>query len=338
MKAAVCNGPRDVSVVDVPDAKIEKPTDALVRITSTNICGSDLHMYDGRTDLKPGKVLGHGNLGEVIEVGSAVEHIKVGDRLCLPFNVSCGYCENCERGLTAACLMMNPGKVGVCYGYADMGPYEGGQAELLRVPHADFNCLVLPPDAQEKESDYVMLADIFPTGYHATELAGVMPGHTVVVYDAGPVGLLAAYSAILKGASQVMVVDTQKDRFALAEQIGAIPIDDTEDSGVDQILELTDGKGADCGCDCAGFQCFNCAGHEVPPLTMNNLIKTVKATGSIGVVGVFVPKIPRRHGAGQERTDCFRLGRAVEERPASGNRPDERQDVQPAPVQPDRRW
>src|SRR5690242_6901020 len=148
MRAVVYNGPRDVAVQDVPDAKIEKPTDVLVRITSTNICGSDLHMYDGRTDLQPGKVLGHENLGEVIEVGKAVQRVKVGDRVCLPFNVACGYCENCERGLTAACLTMNPGAAGAGYGYADMGPYAGGQAELLRVPYGDFNCLVLPPDAQ----------------------------------------------------------------------------------------------------------------------------------------------------------------------------------------------
>ena len=291
MKAVVYNGPREVSVVDVPDAKIEKPTDVLVRITSTNICGSDLHMYDGRTDLQPGKVLGHENLGEVIEVGKAVQRVKVGDRVCLPFNVACGYCENCERGLTAACLTMNPGKAGAGYGYADMGPYAGGQAELLRVPYGDFNCLVLPPDAQEKENDYVMLADIFPTGYHATEL-GVMPGETVVIYGAGPVGLMAAYSALIKGASQVMVVDTKKDRLALAEQIGATPIDDTEGRGVEQVMELTKGKGADRGCECVGYQCFNCAGHEVNNLTMNNLVETVRATGSIGVVGVFMPQDP----------------------------------------------
>ncbi|MGN2246872.1 glutathione-independent formaldehyde dehydrogenase [Frateuria sp. GZRR35] len=319
MKAVVYNGPRDVGVVDVPDAKIEKPTDVLVRITSTNICGSDLHMYDGRTDLKPGKVLGHENQGEVIEIGNAVERVKVGDRVCLPFNVSCGYCENCERGLTAACLTMNPGKAGAGYGYADMGPYAGGQAELLRVPYGDFNCLVLPPDAQEKENDYVMLADIFPTGYHATELAGVMPGDTVVVYGAGPVGLLAAYSALIKGASKVMVVDTHKDRLALAEQIGAIPIDDTEGGGVERVLELTQGKGADRGCECVGYQCFNCAGHEVPNLTMNNLVKAVRATGSIGAVGVFMPKDPgaatelAKHGQiafdyGQFWTKGLRLG------------------------------
>ena len=292
MRALVYNGPRDVSGVDRPDPTLEKQTDAIVRITSTNICGSDLHMYEGRTSVEAGKILGHENLGEVIEVGACVERVKVGDRVCLPFNIACGYCENCERGMTAACLTANPGKVGAGYGYAGMGPYQGGQAEYLRVPYADFNCLVLPEDAAEKENDYVMLSDIFPTGYHATELAGVLPGESVVVYGAGPVGLLAAYSALIKGAAKVFVVDTQKDRLALAEGIGAIPIDDTEQGGVEEVLAQTHGKGADRGCECVGFQCFNCAGHEVPNLTMNNLVKAVKATGRIGCVGVFMPKDP----------------------------------------------
>ncbi len=292
MKALVYNGPRDVQVKDVPDAKIERHTDVLVKITSTNICGSDLHMYEGRTDMKAGRILGHENLGVVIEVGKAVDQVKVGDRVCLPFNIGCGFCENCERGLTGYCLTVNPGFAGGAYGFAGMGPYSGGQAELLRVPYGDFNCLVLPTDAQEKESDYVMLSDIFPTGYHATELAGVKPGDTVVIYGAGPVGLMAACSANLKGASKVMVVDTHKDRLKLAEQIGAIAVDDTEGGGVDRILELTGGKGADRGCECVGYQCCNMHREEVPNLTMNNLVKTVKATGGIGVVGVFLPEDP----------------------------------------------
>lgn len=292
MKALVYKGPRDVAISNVPDAKIEKPTDVLVKITTTNICGSDLHMYEGRTSVETGKILGHENLGIVIETGSAVERIKTGDRVCLPFNISCGYCENCERGLTGFCLTANPGNAGAAYGYAEMGPYSGGQAELLRVPYADFNCLVLPPDAVEKENDYVMLSDIFPTGYHATELAGLKPGDSIVIFGAGPVGLLAAHSAMIKGASKVMVVDMHKDRLALAEKIGAIPIDQADASCVDQILSLTQGKGADCGCECVGYQCHDHPGHEVPNLTMNNLVKSVKATGGIGVVGVFVPQDP----------------------------------------------
>jgi glutathione-independent formaldehyde dehydrogenase len=293
MKALVYNGPKDVIVKDVPDPKIEKATDVLVRITSTNICGSDLHMYEGRTSVHQGKVLGHENLGEVIEAGNAVDRIKVGDRVCLPFNIGCGFCKNCERGLTGFCLTTNPGFAGAAYGYAEMGPYEGGQAEYLRVPYADFNCLRLPPDAQEKEDDYVMLSDIWPTGYHATELAGVLPGESVVVYGAGPVGLMAAYSALLKGAKKVMLVDRHPDRLNLAEKIGAIPIDDSKGDPVEQIMDMTKGEGVDKGCECVGWQAHDPQGHEVPNLTMNNLVKSVRPTGAIGVVGVFVPEDPQ---------------------------------------------
>ena len=291
MKALVYEGPRKVTVKEMPDAKIEKPTDVLVQITTTNICGSDLHMYEGRTNMETGRILGHENLGVVVEVGAGVQRIKVGDRVCLPFNIGCGFCKNCEKGLTGFCLTANPGMAGAAYGFAGMGPYSGGQAEYLRVPFGDFNCLLLPPDAEEKENDYVMLSDIFPTGYHATMLAGVEAGDSVVIYGAGPVGLMAAMSANLKGASKVMVVDTHKDRLALAEKMGAIPVDDTNGDAADQVLEMTGGEGADRGCECVGYQC-SCKGHEVPNLTMNNLVKSVRATGGIGVVGVFVAADP----------------------------------------------
>jgi glutathione-independent formaldehyde dehydrogenase len=293
MKALVYNGPRDVSVREMADPKIEQPTDVLVRITTTNICGSDLHMYEGRTSLKAGRIIGHENLGEVIECGAAVVRIKVGDKVCLPFNIGCGFCKNCERGYTSACLTTNPGSVGAGYGYADMGPYEGGQAEFLRVPFGDFNCLQLPEDAEEKENDYVMLADIFPTGYHATELARLQPGESVVIYGAGPVGLMAAYSASLKGAAQIMVVDRHRDRLRLAESIGAIAIDDSRVNPVEQVLELTSGKGADRGCECVGYQAHDPGGHEHPNVTMNNLVASVRETGVLGVVGVFVPEDPK---------------------------------------------
>ncbi len=292
MKALVYNGPCDVQVKDMPDAKIEKPTDVLVRITTTNICGSDLHMYEGRTSMETGRILGHENLGEVIEVGKAVDRVKVGDMVCLPFNIGCGFCENCERGYSGFCLTANPGTAGAAYGFAGMGPYSGGQAELLRVPYADYNCLVLPEDAKEKENDYVMLSDILPTGYHATELAGVKPGETVVIYGAGPVGLMATMSAFIKGASQVFVVDEHKDRLALAEKLGAVGISDVGDAGVQKVLDLTDGKGTDRGCECVGYQCCDRHEKEVPNLTMNNLVKAVKPTGGIGVVGVFLPQDP----------------------------------------------
>ena len=293
MKALVYYGPYDVRVTEMPDAKIEEPTDVLVKITTTNICGSDIHMYEGRTDMEKGKILGHENLGKVVEIGKAVTQIKVGDMVCLPFNIGCGHCKNCECGLSGFCLTMNPGFAGAAYGFAGMGPYSGGQAEYLRVPNADFNCLKLPEDAVEKENDYVMLSDIFPTGYHATELANVQPGDSVVIYGAGPVGLMAALSASIKGASQIMVVDDKKDRLKLAEKLGAIPIDFSETSAVDQVLELTKGLGADKGCECVGYQCCDKHGAEHSNITMNELVMAVKATGSIGVVGVFIPKDPK---------------------------------------------
>ncbi|HEU5041817.1 MAG TPA: glutathione-independent formaldehyde dehydrogenase, partial [Gemmatimonadales bacterium] len=287
MKAVVYRGPRNVRVEDVPDPKLEWPTDVIIRITSTNICGSDLHMYEGRTDMEKGRIFGHENLGQVVEVGNAVRRIRKGDRVCIPFNVSCGYCRNCERGFTGFCLSMNPPNAGAAYGYAGMGPYEGGQAELLRVPYGDFNCLRLHEDAEEKEVDYTMLADIWPTGYHATELAGVEPGDSVVVFGSGPVGLLAAYSAVLKSASLVMVVDRHPDRLRLAESIGAVAIDDAKEDPVQRVMELTHGLGANRGCECVGWQAHDPEGDEIPNSTMNSLIESVRPTGGIGVVGVF---------------------------------------------------
>jgi glutathione-independent formaldehyde dehydrogenase len=293
MKALVYNGTRDVGVKDVPDPKIKRPTDAIVRITSTNICGSDLHMYEGRTDLEAGRILGHENLGQVAEVGNGVDRLKPGDWVCLPFNISCGHCKNCERGLTAFCLTLNPPSAGAAYGFAGMGPFNGGQAEYLHVPYADSNCLKLPKDdAEEKQADYVMVADIFPTGWHCTELAGMKPGDAVVVYGAGPVGLMAAYSAMIKGASKVMIVDRHPDRLKLAEKVGVIPIDDSKGPPVDQVLAQTNGQGADCGCECVGYQAHDPDGNEHADMVMNSLVKSVRPTGGIGVVGIYLPQDP----------------------------------------------
>jgi glutathione-independent formaldehyde dehydrogenase len=298
MKALVYHGPKKVSVDTVPDPKLEKLTDVVVKLTTTNICGSDLHMYEGRTDVEKGKVLGHENLGEVVEVGKAVDFIKRGDKVVMPFNVACGYCANCERGLTGFCLTMSdksvmPGMAGAAYGFAGMGPYSGGQAQYLRVPYADFNCLKLPEDADEKEKDYVMLSDIFPTGWHSTRLADLKPGESILIYGAGPVGLMAALSARIQGASQIFVVDGEPDRLELVEKIGATPINTLKGDVSQQIRELTNGLGADCGAECIGYQCHNAKGREVPNLIMNSLVESVKATGSIGVIGVFIPEDPK---------------------------------------------
>ena len=292
MKAVVYNGPKDVSVNTIDDPRIEKQTDVIIRLTTTNICGSDLHMYEGRTSFEKGRVFGHENLGEVIEVGSSVDRIKKGDRVCMPFNVGCGFCENCERGLTGFCLTTNPGTAGAAYGFAEMGPWQGGQAELMRVPYADFNCLKLPEDAEEKEDDYVMLSDIFPTGWHGVELSGFLPGESIAIYGAGPVGLMAAHSAEIRGASQIFVVDTHDDRLKLAEAMGAIPIDMRKGDPAQQILDATGGLGTDRGVEAVGYQCCDRHGKERSNYTMNCLVKSTKATGGIGVVGVFVPEDP----------------------------------------------
>lgn len=293
MKALVYNGPHDVSVSDVPDARIERPNDVLVKVTATNICGSDLHMYEGRTDFESGRIFGHENVGEVVEVGNGVDKVAVGDMVSAPFNVSCGHCQNCEHGLTNYCLVANvEGMAGGAYGFADMGGWAGGQAEYLRIPWGDFQCLRLPEDAREKQNDYAMLSDIFPTGWHAVEMSGLKPGETIVIYGGGPVGLMAALSASVKGAAKVMVVDRHPDRLRLAEQVGAIAIDDSKADPVEQVTEHTKGVGADRGAECVGYQAHDPQGNEDNAATLNKLVASVRFTGGIGTVGVFIPQDP----------------------------------------------
>jgi glutathione-independent formaldehyde dehydrogenase len=292
MKAVVYKRPFQVAVEDVEDPRIERPTDVIVRITSTAICGSDLHMYEGRTAAEPGIVFGHENLGIVEQCGAGVTSIRQGDRVVMPFNVACGFCKNCVAGYPAFCVTVNPGFAGGAYGYVAMGPYRGGQAEYLRVPFADYNCTKLPP-GDEHETDFVLLADIFPTGYHGCELARVSPGESVAVYGGGPVGQMAAYSALLRGASKVFVVDRIPERLQKAEQIGAIPINFEDSDPVEQIKAQTDGEGSDKGVDAVGYQAQTReSGREEPAVVLNSLVQTVRATGALGVPGLYVPADP----------------------------------------------
>ncbi|GAA3615096.1 glutathione-independent formaldehyde dehydrogenase [Kineosporia mesophila] len=310
MKAVVYHDAFKVSVDDVPDATIEEPTDALIRITTTNICGSDLHMYEGRTSVETGKVLGHENMGVVEEVGPGVSQFKAGDRVSVPFNIGCGSCRNCLTGWSSFCTRMNPteGMDGAAYGYANMGPYDGGQAEYLRVPHADFNLLRLP-SGTEHENDFTMLSDIFPTGWHGVELSGMQPGDRVAVFGAGPVGLMAAHSAILRGASEVFVVDQQKDRLDLVREIGAVPIDFSAGDPVEQITEATGGTGVDRGVEAVGYQAHDHSGEEHPELVLDNLVQVVRSTGGIGVVGVYMPEdAGARSDAAKEGRIGFQYG------------------------------
>jgi glutathione-independent formaldehyde dehydrogenase len=292
MKAVVYQEPFSVAINEVDRPTIQHPNDVIVRITSTAICGSDLHMYEGRTAAEPGIVFGHENMGIIEEIGSGVTSLNRGDRVVMPFNVACGFCKNCLEGNTGFCLTVNPGFAGGAYGYVAMGPYTGGQAEYLRVPFADFNCLKLPADGSH-EADFVLLADIFPTGYHGCELAQVRPGEGVVVYGAGPVGLMAAYSALLRGAARVFSVDRVPERLAKAEEIGAIPIDFSKGDPVQMIKDQTDGEGTDKGIDAVGYQAqVGDGSKEEPAIVLNSLIETVRPTGRLGVPGLYVPSDP----------------------------------------------
>lgn len=308
MKAVVYKGPFEVAVEEVETPRLQHPNDVIVRVTSTAICGSDLHMYEGRTAAEPGIVFGHENMGIVEEVGEGVTTIKQGDRVVMPFNVACGFCKNCVADYTGFCLTVNPGFAGGAYGYVAMGPWIGGQAEYVRVPYADFNCLPLP-EGTENESDFVLLADIFPTGYHGNELAQVSPGESVVVYGGGPVGLMAAYSAMLRGASKVFVVDRVLERLQKAEEIGAIPINFAEGNPVEQIKEQTDGEGTDKGIDAVGYQAVaGGADREEPAAVLNSVIETVRPTGALGIPGLYVPADP---GAPDEQAKRGRLMVAI---------------------------
>lgn len=306
MKAVVYRDAYDVAVENVPDPRVEDPQDAIIQVTTTNICGSDLHMYEGRTNVEQGKVLGHENMGIVAEVGDAVKNFRPGDRVSVPFNVACGTCSRCQSGWTSFCLRTNPteGVDGGAYGYASMGPYEGGQAEYLRVPFADFNLLSLPRGT-EHERDFTMLSDIFPTAYFGTDLAGVSPGDTVAVYGAGPVGLLAAHSAWLRGAARVFSVDMHADRLAIAGQFGATAVSVTDGDPAEQILDATSGAGADCGVEAVGYQAHEPSGQERPELVMDWLVRSVKTTGRLGVIGVYMPQDP---GAATEGAKDGRIG------------------------------
>ncbi len=306
MKAVVYKAPYQVAVEEVPEPRIGSPNDAIIRVTSSNICGSDLHMYEGRADVEQGKILGHENMGIIEETGEAVENFRRGDRVSVPFNVACGTCRNCLRGWTSFCLRTNPspGVDGAAYGYASMGPYEGGQADYLRVPYADFNLLKLP-GGTEHEQDFTMLSDIFPTAYFGTDLAGVKPGDTVAVYGAGPVGLLAVHSAWLRGAARVFAVDKHGVRRGIAAQFGAEPIRLGQGDPAEQILEATQGMGADCGVDAVGYQAHDPSGDEHPQLVLDWLVNSVRSTGRLGVIGVYMPQDP---GAATEEAKDGRIG------------------------------
>ena len=231
-RGVVYLGPGKVEVqsIDYPklamgDRKCEHGV--ILKIVSTNICGSDQHMVRGRTTAQPGLVLGHEITGEIIEAGRDVEFLQVGDLVSVPFNIACGRCRNCKEGRTGICLNVNPSRPGAAFGYVDMGGWVGGQAEYVMCPYADFNLLKFPnkEKAMEKIRDLTLLSDIFPTGYHGAVTAGVGPGSVVYVAGAGPVGLACAAACQLLGAAVVIVGDMIPERLQQARSFGCETID-----------------------------------------------------------------------------------------------------------------
>jgi glutathione-independent formaldehyde dehydrogenase len=216
------------------------PHGAILKTVATNICGSDQHMVRGRTTAPEGLVLGHEITGEVVDVGRDVEYIKVGDVASVPFNISCGRCRNCKERKTGVCLNVNPDRPGSAYGYVDMGGWIGGQAEYVLVPYADWNLLPFPDrdQAMEKILDLAMLTDIFPTGYHGCVSAGVTTGSTVYIAGAGPVGLAAATSAWLLGASVVIVGDLNEERLAQARSFGCETVNISQGDPAEQVQQI----------------------------------------------------------------------------------------------------
>ncbi|HEY7119279.1 MAG TPA: formaldehyde dehydrogenase, glutathione-independent [Tepidisphaeraceae bacterium] len=297
--------PGEVKVESIEFPKLYDPArkkkiehGVILKIISTNICGSDQHMVRGRTTAPAGLILGHEITGEVIETGRDVVFIQKGDIVSVPFNIACGRCRNCKEGKTGVCLNVNPARPGAAYGYVDMGGWVGGQAEYVLVPYADFNLLKFPDKAQAmaKIKDLTCLSDIFPTGYHGAVTAGVGPGSTVYVAGAGPVGLASAASCHLLGAAVVIVGDMNKDRLKQAKSFGCETVDLTKDATlgeqIDQILGVPE---VDSAVDCVGFEAHGQgkdAKVERPATVLNSIMEVTRAGGALGIPGLYVTGDP----------------------------------------------
>jgi glutathione-independent formaldehyde dehydrogenase len=300
-RGVVYLGPGKVEVRSIDFPKLVDPRGkradhgVILKVVTTNICGSDQHMVRGRTTAAPGLVLGHEITGEVIEAGRDVQFINVGDLVSVPFNVACGRCRTCKERATGVCLNVNPARAGGAYGYVDMGGWIGGQAEYVMVPYADFNLLRFPDRdrAMEKIMDLTCLTDILPTGYHGCVTAGVTTGSTVLIAGAGPVGLAAAASAFLLGAAVVIVMDFSKERLAQASSFGCETIDLTQDGSLaDRVENIVGVREVDCGVDCVGFEAKARGGEEQPAIVLNQLMELTRAAGSIGIPGLYVTEDP----------------------------------------------
>jgi glutathione-independent formaldehyde dehydrogenase len=294
-------GTVEVQSIDYPELSIgDRKCDhgVILKIVSTNICGSDQHMVRGRTTAPAGLILGHEITGEVIEAGRDVEFIQVGDLVSVPFNIACGRCQNCKERKTGICLSVNPARPGAAYGYVDMGGWVGGQAEYVMCPYADFNLLKFPDKdaAMAKIADLTLLSDIFPTGYHGAVTGGVGPGSIAYVAGGGPVGLACAASCHLLGAACVIVGDLIPERLRQAASFGCETVDLRQDAALaDQIDQIVGEPEVDVAVDCVGFEARGHgaeAAQEHPATVLNSVMEVTRAGGGIGIPGLYVTGDP----------------------------------------------
>jgi threonine dehydrogenase-like Zn-dependent dehydrogenase len=333
MRAVCWMGKTDLEVQNVPDPQILNPRDAIVKVTLSAICGSDLHLYGGfMPGMKKGDILGHEFMGEIVEVGSGCRKVKVGDRVVVPFNIACGVCWFCKKDEFSLCQNTNPAPSaalleatygstgGGLFGYTHLyGGYSGGQAELVRVPFADIGCL---PVNGHFEEQVLFLSDIFPTGYMAAENCNLQPGSTVAVFGCGPVGQFAIRSAFLLGAARVIAIDSVSERLQMARDGGAETLDDSEGHVVERIKDATSGRGADAVIDAVGLEAH---GHGIVgaydkakqmvrlqtdrPTALRQAILACRGGGTVSIPGVYgglVDKFPIGAAFGKGLT--FKMG------------------------------
>ncbi len=333
MKALVWHGKNDVRVETVPDPEILNPRDAIVKVTTTAICGSDLHLLDGFIPtMQTGDILGHEFMGEVVDVGRDNHKLKIGDRVVVPFTIACGSCFFCQRELWSACDNSNPNAkmVEALYGYAGsglfgyshmMGGYAGGQAQFVRVPFADVGPITVPDSLQDEQ--VLFLTDIFPTGYMAAENCNIQPGDVIAVWGCGPVGQMAIASAFLLGAEKVIAIDCVPSRLRMAAQRGAvITLNFEEEDVLERLKQLTAGRGPDACIEAVGLEAHGATLDAYydraktatflatdRPTALRQAIHACRKGGTVsipGVYGGFLDKMP--FGAAFGKGLTFKMG------------------------------
>lgn len=339
MKALTWHGKGDIRCETVPDPAIEHGRDAIIRVSSCAICGSDLHLFDGvMPSMHHGDVLGHEAMGEVVEVGRDNQALSVGDRVVVPFTISCGECFFCRRGFFSGCERSNPNAADAkklwgqspagLFGYSHLlGGYAGGQAEYLRVPYADVGPIRVPDGMPDEQA--LFLSDIFPTGYMAAEFCDIQPDDTIAVWGCGPVGQMAIRSAFLLGAGRVIAIDTVPERLAMAQAAGALTLDFMAEDIYDRIQELTRGRGADACIDAVGTEPETRSGLDAVidrvkvatfmgtdrPHVLRQAIQCCRNFGTVSIVGVYgglLDKIPM--GSAINRGLTFRMAQTPVQR------------------------